>query len=374
MKKDMLPKITIIVPVYNVEKYLADCLNSLVNQTMPDIEIICVNDGSNDGSLDVLKRYASHDERIILINQPNSGVSVARNTALKHVKGEYYMFVDSDDWLDLDACRVTYDNAIQHDADCLMFSYTKEFGNHSIVNHVFNHDYIFWGADDVKRNFHRRLFGPVGDELSKPQDVDLIVSACMQLFKADKFKNIEFVDINKVGTFEDGLYQMVVYNGCRRFIYIDKPYYHYRKTNEVSITTRYKADLAEKFQHLWNVIEGYIKEFNLGNEYNEALRNRVAISMIGLGLNEIKANRGMLQASIGGGNLLNISRIKESVKLLNISSMPLPWKVFFFLCKKRLTIPLTAMLYLMEYLRTHRKHQSGNESRKTKSKCNSTNL
>ena len=370
----MSPKISIIVPVYNVETYLADCLDSLVNQTMSDIEIICVNDGSNDGSLDVLKRYASHDERIILINQPNSGVSVARNKALKHVKGEYYMFVDSDDWLDLDACRVAYDNAIQNDADCLMFSYTKEFGNHSIVNHVFNRDCIFWEADDVKRNFHRRLFGPVGNELSKPQDVDLIVSACMQLFKADKFKNIEFVNINKVGTFEDGLYQMVVYNDCRRFVYIDKPYYHYRKTNEASITTRYKPDLAEKFQHLWNVIEGYIKEFNLGNEYNEALRNRVAMSMVGLGLNEIKASRGLLQNLTGGGKLLNISRIEESVKLLDISCMPLPWKVFFFLCKKRLTIPLTAMLYLMEYLRTHRKHQSENESRKTKRKCNSTNL
>ena len=121
-------------------------------------------------------------------------------------------------------------------------------------------------------------------------------------------------------------------------------------------------------------IEEYIVKFKLEDIYSEALKNRVAISMIGLGLNEIKANRGMLQASIGGSNLLNISRIKESVKLLNISSMPLPWKVFFFLCKKRLTIPLAAMLYLMEYLRTHRKHQSGNESRKAKSKCNSTNL
>lgn len=82
----------------------------------------------------------------------------------------------------------------------------------------------------------------------------------------------------------------------------------------------------------------------------------------------------MFSDRLGGGKLLNISRIEESVKLLDISCMPLPWKVFFFLCKKRLTIPLTAMLYLMEYLRTHRKHQSGNESRKTKSKCNSTNL
>lgn len=368
------PSISIIVPVYNVEKYLKHCLDSLINQTMQDIEIICVNDGSKDNSLAILEDYVKCDKRIVLLNQSNSGVSVARNNALKHVRGEYYMFVDSDDWIDANACEVAYNCAIKENADCLMFSYVKEFGSHSIVNHLFEKKYMVWNADEVKQNFHRRLFGPIGKELAYPQNMDILVSPCMQLFKTSKFVHIPFVDIREVGTFEDGLYQMVLYKDCSRFVYIDEPFYHYLKTNEASVTTRYKADLAEKFQHLWNIIEGYIVKFKLEDIYSEALKNRVAISMIGLGLNEIKANRGMLQASIGGGNLLNISRIKESVKLLNISSMPLPWKVFFFLCKKRLTIPLTVMLYLMEYLRTHRKHQSGNESRKAKSKCNSTNL
>lgn len=297
----MKPLISIIIPVYNVEKYLADCLDSLVNQTMSDIEIICVNDGSKDNSLAILEDYAKREKRIALLNQPNSGVSVARNNALKQVRGEYYMFVDSDDWIDANACEVAYNCAIKENADCLMFSYVKEFGSHSIVNHLFEKKYIVWNADEVKKNFHRRLFGPIGKELSYPQNMDILVSPCMQLFKTSKFVHIPFVDIREVGTFEDGLYQMVLYKDCSRFVYIDKPYYHYRKTNEASITTRYKADLAEKFQHLWNVIEGYIKEFNLGNEYNEALRNRVAMSMVGLGLNEIKANRGLLQNLIGGG-------------------------------------------------------------------------
>lgn len=370
----MKPLISIIIPVYNAEKFLPYCLDSLSKQTMNEIEIICINDGSKDRSLEVLLEYASHDKRIMVFDQPNCGVSVARNNALKHVRSKYYMFVDSDDWLDRDTCKVAYDYAFQNDADCLMFSYTKEFDKYSIVNHIFNQDFFILENDDVKKNFYRRLFGPIGKELSRPQDLDIIVTPCMQLFRTEKFAKIPFADINEVGTFEDGLYQMNVYKECSRFVYIDKPYYHYRKTNEFSITTRYKADLVEKFQHLWNIIDEYIFKFHLGVEYKEALRNRVAISMVGLGLNEIKKHRGLLQASIGGGNLLNIRRIKESVKLLDISSMPLPWKVFFFLCKKRLTIPLAAMLYLMEYLRTHRKQQSENESRKTKSKCNSTNL
>ena len=91
------PGISIVVPVYNAEKYLMHCLDSLINQTMQDIEIICVNDGSKDKSLTILEDYVKRDKRIVLLNQSNSGVSVARNNALKHVRGDYYMFVDSDD-------------------------------------------------------------------------------------------------------------------------------------------------------------------------------------------------------------------------------------------------------------------------------------
>ena len=157
---------------------------------------------------------------------------------------------------------------------------------------------------------------------------------------------------------------MEVYNDCDRFVYIDRPFYHYLKTNDGSITTRYKADLSEKFQHLWDSMENDIEKYRLGKEYQEALSKRVALSMIGLGLNEIKAQRGFAKSVLGGGNLLNISRIKESIKLLDISYMPIPWKVFFYLCKKRLTILLTAMLYMMEYVRTHRRQQK-NESETT---------
>ncbi len=297
----MNPKISIIVPVYNVEKYLSQCLDSLAGQTLKEIEIICVNDGSKDSSLDVLQKYASSDSRIIVLDQANAGVSVARNNALKLVKGEYYMFVDSDDWLEAESCEIAYNVAKKEDADCLMFSYTKEFGTHSIINHVFDKPYIVWNNEDVKRNFHRRLFGPLGNELSRPEDLDLLVTPCMQLFKTSKFKDIRFRDIYETGTFEDGLYQMVLYNDCKRFVYIDKPFYHYRKTNEASITTRYKSDLSEKYQNLWNIIEGYIEKYQLSDSYRSAFSNRVALSMVSLGLNEIKAHKGLINASMGGG-------------------------------------------------------------------------
>ena len=92
------PKVSVIIPVYNVEEYLPTCLDSIINQTLEDIEIICVNDGSPDNCLSILNNYAGQDSRIIVINQENTGVSGARNRGLEVAGGKYIVFVDPDDW------------------------------------------------------------------------------------------------------------------------------------------------------------------------------------------------------------------------------------------------------------------------------------
>ena len=89
-----MPKISLIIAVYNVERYLRECLDSVVNQTLKDIEIICVNDGSTDNSLNILKEYAKKDERIKIITQENQGLACSRNNALKIATGEYVLCVD----------------------------------------------------------------------------------------------------------------------------------------------------------------------------------------------------------------------------------------------------------------------------------------
>lgn len=114
-----MPKVSIIIPCYNVELYLRQCLDSVVAQTLKDIEIICVNDGSTDNTLDILNEYAQKDSRIIVINQENQGISIARGSAMKIAKGEYIQYVDSDDWISDDACELLYNNAIESNLDIL---------------------------------------------------------------------------------------------------------------------------------------------------------------------------------------------------------------------------------------------------------------
>ena len=96
-------KISVVIPVYNVEKYLEQCLDSVIAQSFEDIEVICVNDGSTDSSLEILKRYANNDSRIKIISQKNKGAGAARNVGIENAAGEYVYFMDSDDYLNADA-------------------------------------------------------------------------------------------------------------------------------------------------------------------------------------------------------------------------------------------------------------------------------
>ena len=114
-------KVSVVIPVYNVEPYLRDCMDSIVNQTLKDIEIICINDGSPDNSLDILMEYASNDDRVRVLSQENGGHAIATNIGIDLAKGDYLFLMDSDDVLDLKALELTYDAAIKKDVDFVLF-------------------------------------------------------------------------------------------------------------------------------------------------------------------------------------------------------------------------------------------------------------
>lgn len=114
------PKVSVIIPVYNSEKYLAECLKSVINQTLKEIEILCVNDGSTDGSAEILEQYAKKDERIKIFNQENKGAGSARNVGLKEAKGEFLAFLDSDDFYNVDYIEKMYNKAKNTNSDIVI--------------------------------------------------------------------------------------------------------------------------------------------------------------------------------------------------------------------------------------------------------------
>ncbi|NLY46853.1 MAG: glycosyltransferase family 2 protein [Tissierella sp.] len=121
LEMSKLPKISVIIPVYNVEEYLRQCLDSVINQTLQDIEIICVNDESTDDSLAILEEYAKRDSRINVLSQKNAGAGAARNKGLEIARGEYLSFLDSDDFFELDMLEKAYNKVIGDNADIVIY-------------------------------------------------------------------------------------------------------------------------------------------------------------------------------------------------------------------------------------------------------------
>ncbi len=128
-----MPKISVIIPVYNTEKYLKECIDSVVNQTLQDIEIVCVDDGSTDSSLDILNNYKK-DPRLVVLSQKHQGAGCARNLALEVAQGEYLAFIDSDDFYDIDFCERMYNKAVATDSDVVVCSARSYNVNDNIYN------------------------------------------------------------------------------------------------------------------------------------------------------------------------------------------------------------------------------------------------
>ena len=137
-KINYTPKVSVIIPVYNVEQYLHECLDSVINQTLKEIEIICVDDGSTDSSLEILKEYAAKDNRITVIAQENLHAGVARNAGLTVAKGEYVHFLDSDDWVDLDTYEKLYNIIKKQNVNLIKFkSYTYDSQKNQIIDNEY---------------------------------------------------------------------------------------------------------------------------------------------------------------------------------------------------------------------------------------------
>ena len=200
-------KVSIIVPAYNVEQYISKCLKSLISQTLKEIEIIVVNDGSTDGTEQIIRTFT--DDRIILINQENYGPSVARNVALEVAKGDYIGFVDSDDWVDEDYFENLFDSITKYDADIAVAGMYREREAYQKCLLKYNEKEIYTSLEDKIR-----VCG-----------IPKFCYVCNKLFKAEKIKKENF----QTGVyFEDVLWLPKVIKQSEKMVTVPKIAYHYR--------------------------------------------------------------------------------------------------------------------------------------------------
>lgn len=240
-------KISVIVPIYNVEKYLKKCLNSIINQSFREIEIICVNDGSTDNSIQILDEFARIDSRIKVINKENRGVGAARKTGLDHSTGEYVEFVDSDDWLEKDALKKTYQNAVSNGSDVVLFSVNRynEYNDEYLLNvgvdilNYFNNETI----DYNNFNFNYKDI--------KPFLMNNSFSVWSKLYKHDFLKSHDFY-FPEFLNFEDVPFHVQVLLFAKKISFCPGTIYYYRTSNDQSLSN--SARVTNKVFDIFEII------------------------------------------------------------------------------------------------------------------------
>jgi len=351
----MKPKVSIIVPIYNVENYLSRCLDSLLAQTLQNIEIIAINDGSNDSSIKILREFELRDSRIKVIDKPNGGVSSARNEGIRIATGEYIGFVDPDDWANPIMYEEMYKNAINENVDIVMCSYIREFEGHSKIKDFNLPNKVCYLNEEVKTNFMRRLIGPINDEIANPEFLDAWGTVWSKIYRKELIveNKIKFMDLNKIGTNEDTLFNIEASYYSKSFLFINSPFYHYWRANSTSVTSGFKPKLINQWMYLFTYIENFIKDKNMDKDYYLALNNRICLNTLGLGLNTInKDNRSSVFQKVKRiRSFLKEKRIKNSFRKFNLSQLPMVWRVFYFCAKIRFATVFYLMLICIEFLR-----------------------
>jgi glycosyltransferase involved in cell wall biosynthesis len=245
-----MPKVSVIVPIYNVEKYLEKCINSLLSQTLEDIQIILVNDGSKDNSGNIAKEYEKNNKnRIIYVEKENGGLSDARNYGLKYATSDFIAFLDSDDYIEKNAYEEMYNKAIEENADYVECDFIWEFPNKIRVDK----QYPYKNKKEML-SFVRVV---AWNKLIKRQ---LITDNNLEFPKGLRYEDIEFT------------YKLIPF--VNKFAYVDKPFIHYVQ-REGSIANVQNERTAEIFTVLDNVIEFY-KENNIYDEYRDELEYNYA--------------------------------------------------------------------------------------------------
>lgn len=251
--------ISIIVPAYNIADYLPRCLDSIINQTYKNLEIIVISDGSIDNTNEIITKYAEKDNRIVPILKENTGVSDTRNKGLDIAKGDYIGFVDGDDYIEQDMFEILLSNAVKYDVDISHCGYQMVFP--SKVDYYYN---------TGKKCEFDNANGIV--ELIKAEYIE--PGAWNKLYKRDLLKDIRF-DTSLVES-EDLLFNVQAFKKCNKSFYEDKPLYHYILRENSACTSSFNT---KKTDNQISVLEN-IADILQEQIYNDIINRRYILTLI----------------------------------------------------------------------------------------------
>ena len=315
-----MAKVSIIVPTYNVEMYLDECLESLQRQTLKDIEIICVNDGSKDNSLEIIKKYAENDPRFVIIDKENGGYGKAMNIGLDKATGEYIGIVEPDDFVPLYMYEDLYSVAKENDLDLLKadfyrFTRSEENGD---MNLVYNHL-------DRTAQWYNKVFDPS----QNPETLRFIMNTWSGIYRREFLEKFHIRHNETPGaSFQDNGFYFQTFIYAQRGMILDKPYYMNRRDNpNSSVNNREKVYCS-------NIEYDYIKDILMRDP---EIWNRFKYMYSLKKLHNYKFTLGRIGDEFKKEYIQRISkefkRAKDNGELEEKVFMPIEWENLMFMIK-----------------------------------------
>lgn len=276
------PLVSVVLPIYNVENKLRRCIDSVINQTYTNLEIILVDDGSPDACPQICDEYANKDARIKVIHKANAGLGFARNTGIENATGKYICFFDSDDYVELTTIEEVCSVAEAKNADMVCFGHVEETENGKIIeNRIPNTPKDLFVEDEIKN----RLIPMTLSHNSKTgEDWNLSLSAWCELFSLETIRKNNFRFVSEREIISEDIYSVLEYYGyCNTVAFIKKPFYHYI-SNPCSLSKSYRADRYEKLK----VLAEKLHELSVKMDMESLLSQHVVTIFIGLTIGAAK--------------------------------------------------------------------------------------
>lgn len=262
-----LPQISVIVPVYNVEKYLSQCVKSILAQSFPDFELLLVNDASTDNSLKIAQEYR-FDQRVKVLDKPHGGLGDTRNYGVRRATGKYLLFIDSDDWVEEEMFHDLFFLAEAYRADLVVFNYVRE--NLEAMEHRACRlpvNYPEFGPD-IRRRMVEELVGPDADG-GPWRKAEMVGCVCRRMFLRSWYtqNGISFGNEQKI-MLEDLPVSLEAHCASERPLIVGGTYYHYRY-NPNSLSTRYRPHKMEMLTGCFRTVKKILESFGLYERYEQ---------------------------------------------------------------------------------------------------------
>lgn len=256
------PKVSLLVPIYNVERYLRECLDSARDQTLQDIEIICINDGSTDGSRAIIQEYLDADPRFKVIDKSNSGYGNSMNLGLRAAAGEYIGILESDDFLDLDCLEVMYEKGHACNAEVVRADF-----------------YLYWSVPEPRKERFYWVDAALEGRINPQIDREVFFrksSIWAALYRRDFLENnnIDFLE-TPGASYQDTAFNFKVWANCTDAVLINKAWLHYRQDNESSsVNSPGKVFcVCDEYEEM----DRYLRERNMDKPYLRAIISRMRV-------------------------------------------------------------------------------------------------